>query len=143
MNFAGVSQAIRARLAGDATLSALVTYIGYEKPQDTRSESMVPFPYTVIEDVSARPWDTKDSDGGEQLIQVTTYARPTASRSAIDLADAAAQATYDALHKFDLVVSGSNVVNCLFEESPGNIPDPDGFTRYRPMTFRITYDDGT
>jgi hypothetical protein len=143
MNFAGVAQAIRARLAGDATLSALSTYIGYEKPQDAKPESMVPFPFTVIEDVSATPWDTKTSDGGEQLIQVTTFARPTASRSAIDLADAAAQATYDALHKFDLVVSGSNVVNCLFDSSPGNIPDPDGFTRYRPLTFRIQYDSGT
>lgn len=143
MNFAGVAQAIRARLAGDATLSALVTYVGYDKPQDTRPESMVAFPYCVIEDVSATPWDTKTSDGGEQLIQVTTYARPTATRSAVDLADAAAQATYDALHKFDLAVAGSNVVNCLFDSSPGNIPDPDGFTRYRPLTFRIQYDDGS
>lgn len=143
MNFAAVSQAVRARLAGDATLAALVNYIGYDKPQDTRPEIMVPFPYTVIEDVAGTAWDTKTSDGGQQLIQITTYARPTASRSAVDLADTAAQRVYDLLHKFDLVISGSNTVNCLFEESPGNIPDPDGFTRYRPMTFRITYDDGT
>ncbi len=143
MNLAGVSQAVRARLAGDATLSALVSYIGYDKPQDAKPESMVPFPYTVIEDVAGNAWDTKTSDGGQQLVQVTTYARPTASRSAVDLADAAAQRVYDLLHDFDLVISGSNTVNCLFEESPGNIPDPDGFTRYRPMTFRITYDDGT
>jgi hypothetical protein len=143
MNFAAVSQAVRARLAGDATLSALVTYVGYDKPQDTQPESSIPFPYTIIEDVAGSAWDTKTSEGGNQLIQVTTYARPTDTRSAVDIADAAAQAAYDALHKFDLVVAGSNVVNCLFDSSPGNIPDPDGFTRYRPLTFRVTYDDGT
>ena len=143
MNFAAVSHAVRARLAGDATLSALVNYIGYDKPQDTRPESLTPFPYCVIEDVVGLAWDTKTSDGGQQLVQVTTYARPTTTRSAVDLADAAAQAAYDALHDFDIVISGSNTVNCLFTESPGNIQDPDGVTRYRPMTFRITYDDGT
>lgn len=143
MNLAGVAQAVRARLVGDATFTALVNYVGYHKPQDTQPESMTPFPYCIIEDVTTTAWDTKTSDGAEQLIQITTFARPTATRSAVDLANAAAQRVYDLLHDFDLVVSGSNVVNCLFEESPGNIPDPDGFTRYRPMTFRITYDDGT
>lgn len=143
MNLAGVAQAVRARLVGDATFTALVNYVGYDKPQDTQSESLTPFPYCIIEDVTATRWDTKTADGAEQLVQITTFCRPTATRSAVDLANAAAQQVYDLLHNFDLVVSGSNVVNCLFEESPGNIPDPDGFTRYRPMTFRITYDDGT
>ena len=142
MNFAGVAQAVRARLVGDATLSALVTYVGYDKPQDTQPESSIPFPYTIIEDVAGTAWDTKTSEGGEQLIQITTFCRPTETRSAVDLANATAQRVYDLLHRFDLVVSGSNMVNCLFEESPGNIPDPDGATRYRPMTFRITYESG-
>ena len=48
MNFASVAQAIRARLAGDATLGALVNYIGYDKPQDTQPESLTPFPYCVM-----------------------------------------------------------------------------------------------
>lgn len=143
MNLAGVAQAVRARLVGDATFTALVNYVGYDKPQDTQSESLTPFPYCIIEDVTTTRWDTKTADGAEQLVQITTFCRPTATRSAVDLANATAQRVYDLLHDFDLVVSGSNVVNCLFEESPGNIPDPDGFTRYRPMTFRITYDDGT
>lgn len=139
MNLAGVAQAVRARLVGDATFTALVNYIGYDKPQDTQSESLTPFPYCIIEDVTTTAWDTKTADGAQQLVQITTFCRPTTTRSAVDLANAAAQQVYDLLHNFDLVVSGSNVVNCLFEESPGNIPDPDGFTRYRPMTFRITY----
>jgi len=142
MNFAGVAQAVRARLAGNTTFSGLVKYVGYDKPQDAQPESLTPFPYCIIEDVTARAWDTKTSEGGEQLIQITTFCRPTATRSAVDLANATAQQVYDLLHRFDLVVAGSNVVNCLFEESPGNIPDPDGVTRYRPMTFRITYESG-
>lgn len=143
MNIEGVRQAIYTRLANFAALNAITQSIGYEKPQDDEAESLTPFPYTVIEDVSAQPWDTKGSDGGDQLIQVTTFCRPTASKSAVGLANEAAQATYDALHKFDLVVIGSNVVNCLFDSDGGNIPDPDGVTRYRPMTFRVQYDDGT
>jgi len=143
MNLAGVSQAVRARLAGDAALSALVKYVGYDRPQDAQPESLTPFPFCVIDDITGSAWDTKTSDGGQQLIQVTTYARATATRSAVDLANAAAQAAYDALHDFDLVIAGSNTVNCLFESTPGNMVDPDGLTRYRPMTFRITYDSGT
>ena len=142
MNIEGVRQAIYTRIANFAALNAITNSIGYEKPQDAEAESLTPFPFTVIEDVSSEPWDTKSSDGGEQLIQVTTFCRPTASKSAVGLANEAAQATYDALHKFDLVVNGSNVVNCLFDSDAGNIPDPDGVTRYRPMTFRVQYDDG-
>lgn len=143
MNFAGVAQAVRTRLTGNAGFASLVNYIGYDNPQDADSASLTPFPYCVIEEVSTQPWDTKTSDGGEQLIQITTFARPTPTKSAVALSNEAAQAVYDLLHKFDLVVAGSNVVNCLFDDSPGNIPDPDGVTRYRPMTFRVTYDDGS
>lgn len=143
MNFAGVSQAVRARLAGYVPLSGAVTYIGYDKPQDSAPEDVSAFPYTVIEDVVGTAFDTQTSDGGNQIIQVTTYCRPTASKSAIALADETAQATYDALHKFALTVAGSNAINCLFESSPGNLIDPDGVTRYRPMTFRVQYDDGS
>ena len=142
MNFGGVSQAIVARLGNFTALASKTNYIGYDKPQDADPASGLPFPYTVIEDVAALPWDTKTSDGGDQLIQITTYCRPTSSKSAKALATETAQATYDALHKFNLVVSGSNVVNCLFNDSPGSLIDPDGVTRYRPMTFRIVYDGG-
>lgn len=143
MNIEGVRNAIYMRLAGFSALNAITNSIGYEKPQDDEPESLMPFPYTIIEDVSGQPWDTKTSDGGEQLIQVTTYCRPTASKSAVGLANETAQAAYDALHKFDLVISGSNTVNCLFDSDGGNTPDPDGQTRYRPMTFRVVYDDGS
>ena len=140
MNLDGVSTAIRARLAGFTALSSAVQYIGYDKPQDDAPEDITAFPFCVIEDVTARRWDDKTSEGGNHLVQVTTFCRPTASKSAIQLAKETAQAAYDALHKFDLVVSGSNVIICLFEESPGLITDPDGVTRYQPMTFRVIYD---
>lgn len=143
MNFAGVTQAVIARLGAYSPLAGAVTYIGVDKPQDGEPEDLTAFPYCVVEEVAARPWDTKSSDGGNQLIQITTFCRPSGSKSAYALANETAQAAYDALHKFDLTVSGSNVVNCLFEESPGVMPDPDGITRYRPMTFRVVYDDET
>ena len=143
MNIEGIRQAIYTRLANYSALNAITQSIGYEKPQDEEAESLTPFPFTVIEDVSSQRWDTKDSDGGEQLVQITTFCRPTASKSAVGLANEAAQAVYDALHRYDLPVSGSNLVNLIFDEDGGNIPDPDGVTRYRPMTFRVQYDDGT
>lgn len=143
MNIQGVAQAIYARLAGYTALTSQITSIGYERPQDVAPEAVANFPYCVIDDITQQPWDTKTSDGGNQLVQVTVYARPNATKSGVTLANEAAQAIYDALHKYDLTVSGSNVVNCLFDGSPGNLADPDGVTRYKPMTFRIMYDDET
>jgi hypothetical protein len=35
MNLAGVAQAVRARLVGNSTFTALVNYVGYDKPQRT------------------------------------------------------------------------------------------------------------
>lgn len=140
MNFGAVTQAIRARLAGYSALASNVTYIGTDKPQDADPADLSAFPYCVIEPVSAVPFDTKDNDGGNELVQVTTFCRPTETKSATALADELAQAAYDALHKYDLTVSGSNAFNCLFDSSPGNLPDPDGVTRYRPMTFRVVYE---
>lgn len=142
MNIGAVSQAIINRLGNFTALSSKVSYIGVDKPQDAQAESLTPFPYCVVEEATGVAWDTKTSDGGNELVQVTVFCRPTATRSAHSLANELAQATYDALHKFELVVPGSNVVNCLFEESPGVIRDPDGKTRYRPMTFRIVYSGG-
>lgn len=142
MNIEGIRQAIYTRLASFTALTTITESIGYEKPQDDDAASLTPFPFTVIEDVSGQPWDTKDSDGGDQLIQVTTFCRPTSSKAAVTLANEAAQAAYDALHKYELPVVTSNVVNCIFDSDGGNTPDPDGVTRYRPMTFRVQYDDG-
>lgn len=141
MKFQAVSEAIYARLSGYTALTDQVVSIGYEHPQDATPEGLSAFPYVVIEDVSQSAWDTKTSNGGNQLVQVTPYARPSASKSAVAIANEVGQAVYDALHKHDLSVSGADLVNCLFEESPGNIPDPDGITRYKPLTFRVVYDD--
>lgn len=141
MNFEGVAAAIYSRLAGYTALTSLTTSIGYERPQPDMAESLMEFPFTIIEDVSSRPWDTKTSNGGDAMIQVTTYCRPTASKSAVELANETAQAAYDALHDFDLVVSGSNVVNCLLDSDSGNVADPDGVTRYRALTFVVKYGD--
>jgi hypothetical protein len=145
MNFEAISKAVRARLANFTALTSISPTVTYEKSQDDTPESDLP--YTVIEDVVSRQWDTKTSEGGEQLIQVTTYCRSryTLAKgfvSATQLANQSAQAIYDALHNFNLSVSGSNVVICQFTESPGLITDPDGVTRYRPMTFRVVYDGG-
>ena len=143
MNTKGVAEAIRARLAGFSALAGNVEYIGFDKPQDAEPEALGPFPYKGICLISAHPWDTKTSDGGNELFQVTTFCRPTATASAYSQALELSQAAYDALHKFDLSVSGSNVVNLLWDSSPGMMTDPDGVTVYRPMDFMVVYDDGT
>lgn len=139
MNFEGVSLAIMRRLAGYTSWPTVPSYVGVDKPQDAQAEAVANFPYVVLEEVAARPWDTKTSDGGEVLFQVTAFCRPNGSMSAHAMANAMAQAAYDALHKFELTIGGSVCVNCLFEESPGVMRDPDGSTRYRPMTFRVVY----
>lgn len=141
MKFQAVAEAVYARLNGFAALTDQVISVGYQRSQDAEPEDETQFPYVVIDDVVQRPWDTKTANGGNQLVQVTVFARDKEFKSAITVANEVAQSVYDALHKYDLKVSGVTVVNCLFEETPGNIADPDGVTRFKPMTFRIIYDE--
>lgn len=139
MKFQAVAEAIYARLNGYTALTEQVTSVGYQRTQDAEPEDETQFPFVVIDDVSQRAWDTKTANGGNQLVQVTAFARPTTDKSAMTVANEVAQSVYDALHDYSLTVSGVSVVNCLFEESPGNIADPDGVTRFKPLTFRVTY----
>lgn len=141
MKFEAVRVAVFQRLAGYAPLLAITQGVGSERPQDDDAGDASQFPFTIIDEVTAQPWDTKTSNGGNQLVQVTTYARPSATASATTLANNAAQAAYDALHKYDLPISGADVVNCLFDSTPGMFKDPDGKTRYKPLVFRVVYDE--
>ena len=131
--------AVYTALTDDAGVSAFFVSVGVEHPQDTDAADMSVFPYCTINASTSAPFDDKGTTGETVSIQVTPWGRGTTSKSATAQIAEAADLIYTALNRATLTATGTNIINCLYESSPGIIDDPDGFTKYRPMMFRITY----
>lgn len=135
MNSAGLHQALYSRLANVTAVSSKVIGIYSEVPQAAQSEDDAAFPFITLGPHVFRPFDTDDDDGQQVAVQVHIWDRYTSELTRGALRDA----VYDALHKFDLSISGANTVDCLFETANG-FDDPDGKTHHIVMQFRVTYD---
>lgn len=136
MNGSALQQALYARLSGLSSVSSLVQGIYAVVPQPNDAGDAGMFPYITLGNDNASPMDTKDSDGSNTLCQIDVWSR---SGNYIE-AKSIGQAIYDALQKFDLVVSGANLIECRFVSSQA-IDDPDGETKRLLMLFRVTLDD--
>lgn len=140
MNLGAVYQSVYNRLAGFTDLTSRLAngaasiYTRVPQPDDAGDDSL--FPFVVIEGTSVTPWDTDDTDGAQATMSVHVYSR---SQSILEISGIAT-ATYDALHKYQLVIAGGNTVDCLFDNSVG-FEDPDGKTLHRVNDFLITYDE--
>mgnify|MGYP003646307610 FL=1 len=137
MNSAALHQAIYTRLAGFTALTSKLSSLGVmsrvPQPDDAGEADL--FPYVTFKVSGLNVWDTASTDGIDATLQVDVW-----SRSQSDLQfKAILDSVYDCLHKFDLVISGANTVNCLFL-SGGEFDDPDGVTVHGFATFRITFD---
>lgn len=137
MNLAGLQQAVFTRLSNYTALTSLLSGQGIyaRKPQDDASESTTPFPYVTFDFPSVLPWDTDNINGAEAVLRVHVWSR---SQSAL-VGQAIMDAAYDALHKFQITISGANTMDCLFLRSQ-SMDDPDGVTTHGILDFRITYD---
>lgn len=134
MNSTNLHQAIYTRLAGYTALTSKVVGIYSQVPQPDDAQLDSAFPYVTLGPYFHTPFDTDDDDGQRVAAQIHIW-----DRSTTELTRAAIQdAIYDALHKFDLVISGANTIDCLFE-SAVKMYDPDGKTSHSVLTFRITY----
>lgn len=139
MKAAALQQAIYDRLSGYAPLTSVVGSRVYAKaPQPDDAGDGGDFPYLTIGPFNFTPWDTKTSIGQTVVVQVHIWDRPSASRS-VTSTRALSDLVYDALHRYNLTVSGAHVVDCLFEGGSEDIGDPDGKTAHVPMLFRVTY----
>ncbi len=133
MNLAEVQQALHARLTAQVGAQVTGVYTRAPDPQDAAKSSG--YPYITLGPLVAGPNDTKTNTGGTVAAQVHIWARTRSALSWRRLHDE----TYEALHRYDLPVTGANVIDCLFENS-NDLPDPDGKTTHVVMQFRVTYE---
>jgi hypothetical protein len=138
MNTANLHQAIFDRLTNYTALTSVLGTVGVasEVPQPDESEDDTAFPYVTFDFASVRPFDTKTDDGGDVVVRVHLWARTreTKARRAIE------DSIYDALHKYDLVITGASTIGVWFEGKT-EIDDPDGKTKHSVLSFRVLYDE--
>jgi len=141
MNVDQLEAAIVSRLGAVSAVTDLLGSVpgGYQThaiytmvPQADMSEDDSYFPFIKVGPATGAPWDTDDTEGAAVVVPVNVTARDNTLSEVMD-------AVYDALHRFDLVISGANTVDCLAEQVTG-YDGPDGVTRHRVCTFRVTYD---
>ena len=131
-----IQRAIFTRLSGLSSVASLVNGIYATIPQPDDAGDAALFPYITIGNDSAAPMDTKTSDGVSVSIQIDVWSRAGNYIEAKDIA----QAIYDALQKFDLVVVGANTISCNFASS-SVFDDPDGVTKRVMTLFTVTLDE--
>lgn len=132
MKSSGILQAFYTRLS--AQLSGVSVYTTV--PQNVASEVETPFPFVHIGDIDTRPFDTDDTTGEIAVVQVHIYSRSKSQYERLGLAaDVKA-----ALNRYDLPVTGANVIDCLFDHYT-EMNDPDGVTSHGILFFRVTYQD--
>ena len=141
METEGILGAVYAKLAADGDVSSFAVSIGVEHPQDTDPANLSVFPYITFSASASNPFDDKDTVGEAIVVQVTPWGRGTGTKSATKQVAEGADFIHAALHRATLTATGTNIINCLYQSSPGIIEDPDGFTKYRPMLFAITYQE--
>lgn len=130
-----LQQAIYTKLTGNTALMALAEAVWSPKaPQQDDGELAGPFPYIVIPQMNASPFDTKTSNGGSVVVQVDGYLR---SKSELD-AHALQGRLYDALHKQPLSITGATWIDTLHEGTTYGYED-NGKTRRFVSLYRVTY----
>lgn len=123
-----LQQAVLTALTGDAALQALIG-------NPARVYDAVPpdptYPYVVIGEGNAADWDTKDSDGMDQVMTIHAWSRYRGLKEAKQIMGA----VLDALDQQALAVTGHTLVQLRFEFSDV-LMDPDGLTRHGVQRFR-------
>jgi hypothetical protein len=127
-----LQQAIFARLKAFAPVIALVTDV-YDSvaPQDAV------FPYLVIGEVAAVPFNTHSSQGSDSTITIHSWSEFRGQSEIKRIQDA----TKDALDRFDLVVAGVDMINSEWDVSDSFVDD-DNLTIHGVQRFRILIDEG-
>lgn len=119
-----IQVAIKSRLNAYAGTSGYTIYD--HVPQDAS------FPYVVIGEGTATQWDTDDSTGSDATVTIHTWSRYRGRKEVKEMQ----RQIYNALHRYDLPVTGLNTVTVEWEHSE-TLLDPDGLTRHGILRFRI------
>ena len=98
-------------LTGDATLLALLGDGINGIVDNTEQQGGLAYPYIVYSSSTAKPWDTKTSNGTEATFTLSAFSR---SGDKV-VVDAIIKRIHTLLHKADLNVSGNNTILCLWD----------------------------
>ena len=119
--------AVITALKADVTLNALVAGRVYTNVVQNAS-----FPYIAIRTFSI-PYDTKDTDGTEVTLRVQAFSEYKGSKEIAEIMSA----TYNALHKQSITVTGANLVNLRYDGGGDANPEPDGKRWQGFIDFRV------
>jgi hypothetical protein len=138
-----LQKAIRDALIADATLAGLlapdvragspsVPGVYDHVPQVPQSEDVQVFPYVVIGEYTAVPFDADDVHGHDSVVVLHVFDRLEGTQRAKQIIGA----IYDALHDAALEVEGQSCIYCYWEFSE-SVPDPDQLTKHEVTRFRV------
>jgi hypothetical protein len=94
------------------------------------------YPYVVVGDDTAIPWDTDDSLGTEATVTVHAWSQYRGAAEAKQLLGQ----IYAALHRADIAVQNAHTIESIAEFQQ-TIVESDGLTRHGIIRFRITVDE--
>ncbi len=94
------------------------------------------YPFVSFGEDDTTPFDTKDVNGGEDIVQLNVWTRTDGYTEAKGVASA----VYDLLQKQDLTIASANHITTNMV-SVAFVPDPDGSTRRGLMLFNVVYQD--
>ena len=94
------------------------------------------YPFISFGEDTTAPFDTKDTNGGEDVVQIDVWTRTDGYVEA----KAIASAVYDLVQKQALIVANANHLTTNMD-SVSFSPDPDRSTRRGLMLFTVLYQD--
>jgi hypothetical protein len=127
-----IQTAIYERLSAYAPLTAVITGVYDDVPQAADAGSNAAFPYVTIGDDTLNEWDTDTEQGADTTITIHSWSRARGRKEI----KAIQGHIYDALHRYELPVTGHHLIACDWEASE-SLLDPDGRTRHGISRFRI------
>lgn len=120
----------------DGSGPAVYDHVPQEVSDDSDQDSGN-FPYVRVGEFTAIPFDTHDSQGSDNTITIHSWSR---YRGMSEIKRIQRQ-VYLALHRFGLVVTGVDMIDCQWESADVFLDD-DGLTRHGVQRFRIMLDEG-
>ena len=136
MSFLNIAQQIVFdRLTGNigvgVTLFDTAPYLPEGAPATT-------FPYVVMGNDTASPFDTDDQVGGVITVTLHFWSRAEGFNQVKTIM----QTAYDRLNRASLPKMGYTVLDCLHEFSEA-VDDPDGVTKHGIQRYRLTIQKGS
>lgn len=113
-----------------AILSRLSTALSPTKVYDRPPQNQ-PTPYVVVGDDYHAPWDTDDSIGSESILTIHTWSVERGKKQVKTIQGQ----IYDALHRYELVVTGFHTVTLEFDSAEA-FTDVDGQSMHGVSKFR-------